>query len=384
MTLQSSFLLYLTFCTLIFSSPYSFSLEASNSSTLYQKNVFSMKMLDDPALHEGLAGTFFGKQGSWFLMAGGSSFPEGKPWESGIKHFSDRVFVFIEQADSTFHLIHSGHDMPVALAEGAYASLPEGLLCVGGQTPEGITKMVWLLSFDGSSITVTDYPSLPTPVKHSSVTVIGSRIYLVGGELADGSSSNQFLLLDLDNLDKGWQRLPDFPVPVSGSAITSQQDGEEVALFVLGGRARNNSLITAFYSSVYHFRPSSGVWSQRQNIQFGEEEVFPLAMASASSIGETYILLYGGDNGAVFNQIEVALNKKDEKERDRLQMSHAGFSSKILLYNTLTDSWLEIAETVNRPVAVASDVSDGKDVFIACGEIRPGVRSPYITRLCYR
>jgi len=255
---------------------------------------------------------------------------------------------------------------------------------VGGQTPEGITEMVWLLSFDGSSITVTDYPSLPTPVKHSSVAVIGSRIYLVGGELADGSSSNQFLLLDLDNLDKGWQRLPDFPVPVSGSAITSQQDGEEVALFVLGGRARNNSPVTAFYSSVYHFRSSTGIWSQRQNIQLGKEKEFPLAMASASAIGETYILLYGGDNGDVFNQVEVAINKKDEKGRDRLQMSHAGFSSKILLYNTLTDSWLEIAKTVNPPVAVAADVSDGKDVYIACGEIRPGIRSPYITRLCYK
>ncbi|MGI6572273.1 MAG: MFS transporter [Fermentimonas sp.] len=179
-----------------------------------------MESLDDAALIEGLAGTFFGKQGSWFLMAGGSYFPEGKPWEKGVKHFSNRVFVFMQQQDGIFLLIYQGLDMPVALAEGAYASLPEGLLCVGDQTPDGITEKVWLLSFDGSTVNVKEYPPLPIPVKNSSVTLIGSNVYLVGGELANGSSSNQFLMLNLDKLNEGWQQLPDFPLHVSGSAVT--------------------------------------------------------------------------------------------------------------------------------------------------------------------
>lgn len=45
----------MTFNSLSYSS-----LKADNSSTLHQMNVFSMEMLDDPALREGLGGTRLG------------------------------------------------------------------------------------------------------------------------------------------------------------------------------------------------------------------------------------------------------------------------------------------------------------------------------------
>ncbi len=384
MTLKTRFIHLALFSIMVFISMNPVLMKAGNPNTLCQKNVFSMESLGDVALIEGLAGTFFGKQGSWFLMAGGSSFPEGKPWEKGVKHFSNRVFVFTQQQDGAFLLIHQGQDMPVALAEGAYASLPEGVLCAGGQTPDGIIEKVWLLSFDGSSVNIKEYPPLPVPVKNSSVALIGSNVYLVGGELADGSSSNQFLLLNLDKLNEGWQQLPDFPLHVSGSAVASQQDGEEVSLFVFGGRAKNNSNVTTFYSSAYKFTPSKGGWCQIGGIKISKEQEFPLAMAAASAIGGSSVLLYGGDDGVVFNKVEAAVNNKDLKEKDRLQMTHTGFNNKILLYDTMTDTWSEAGETINSPVAVASDFSDGENVYIVCGEIRPGVRSPHITQLYYK
>jgi SSS family solute:Na+ symporter len=114
-------------------------------------------------------------------MAGGSYFPEGKPWEKGVKHFSNRVFVFMQQQDGIFLLIYQGLDMPVALAEGAYASLPEGLLCVGDQTPDESLKRCGCYRSMVSTVNVKEYPPLPIPVKNSSVTLIGSNVYLVGG-----------------------------------------------------------------------------------------------------------------------------------------------------------------------------------------------------------
>lgn len=201
-------------------------LKADNLNTLHQINCFSMETLEDSTLWEGLAGTFFGKQENRFIMAGGSAFPGGKPWQDGIKHFSDQVFVFEQLPDGSFSKVYQGNDLPVPLAEGSYATLPGGLLCVGGLTPDGITGKSWLLAYSGSGITVTEYPSLPVPVKNSTATVIGSKVYLVGGELADGTSTDQFLVLDLSNPTKGWEKLPNFPVPVSGATLTSQQDGK--------------------------------------------------------------------------------------------------------------------------------------------------------------
>lgn len=386
MTPKNSYLTRTAFCLLLVvlaAVINSFSLNANNFNNLHQVNVFSMEILADSTLHEGLAGTFFGKQGNWFIMAGGSSFPYGKPWQGGVKQYSDKVFVFQQQSDGSFSVVYEGSDLPVPVAEGSYATVPGGLLCAGGLTPEGITAKSWLLSYNGGAVAITEYPALPIPVKNSTATVIGSRVYLVGGELADGNSSNQFLVLNLNNPDRGWDRLADFPVPVSGATVTSQQDGEEVSLFVFGGRAKIDSGSTTFYSTVYHFRPSTSRWVKRQDIRLKENGSIPLAMATATSVGGSHILLYGGDEGVIFNQVEDAVNKGDNDRRDSLWINHAGFNNKILVYNTITDEWFQAGETENPPVAVTADISDGGSVYIASGEIGPGVRSPYLTRLYY-
>lgn len=356
---------------------------SGNLNTLHQSNVFSMETLEEISLREGLAGAFFGKQGNWFILAGGSSFPEGKPWENGVKHFSDRLFVFSQQADGSLHLVHEGNDLSTPLAEGAYVSLPNGLLCVGGLTPDSITGEVRLLTFNGSTVSSREYPPLPFPVKNATAAVIGSRVYLVGGELADGSASNQFLSLDISNPAQGWERLSDYPLPVSGAALSAQQDGEEISLFVFGGRAKNGAGTTTFYSSVYHYRPSRGTWIARQEIQTGDGVSLPVAMASAAHVGATHVLLHGGDDGIIFNRVEDAINDNQFERKDSLQKNHAGFNNRILVYNTITDAWFQAGETINSPVAVASGISDGTNIYIAGGEVRPGVRSPYFTRLYF-
>lgn len=384
MILKKHYFINYFICVFFFISAISVSVRADNLNTFHQKNVFSMETLKDSTLQEGLAGTFFGKQGNWFIMAGGSYFPNGKPWQNGKKHLSDQVFVFEQLPDGTFKLEHQGNDLPIPLAEGSYATLPNGLFCVGGLTPDGITEKSWLLSYSGSDITATEYPPLPLPVKNSTATVIGTKVYLVGGELADGTSSNQFLTLDITNPTKGWEELPNFPVPISGAAITSQQDGEEVSLFTFGGRAKIASdTTTTFYASVYNFRSSSNKWIKKGDIRLGDGTTIPLAMATASSVGGSHVLLYGGDTGIIFNQVEESVRKNDTDKRDNLWITHTGFNNKILVYNTITYAWFEAGETENPPVAVTADVSDSENVYIASGEIRPGVRSPHITQLYY-
>lgn len=352
-----------------------------STNTIHQSNVFNMETLSDSTLHEGLAGTYFGKHGDWLILAGGSNFPNGKPWENGVKRFSDKVFVFTQQADRNLQMIYMENSLPIPLAEGAYVSIPDGVLCIGGLNSQGLTEKTWLLSFNGSSIKIEEYPPLPFAIKHSAATVIGTNIYLIGGELSDGSFSNKLLTLDISNLNKGWEVISDFIKPVSGASIVSQQDGEEMSLFVFGGRAKVDSNITSFYSSVYQFRPSSGKWLQRGDIRLNNGTSLSLSMASASSIGGSHIILYGGDTGDRFNQIEIAANNNEIEKRDSLQMNHTGFNEKILVYNTITDSWFEVGNATNPPVAVSSVMSNGSTVYIVSGEIRPGVRSPLFTRL---
>ncbi|MBK5196317.1 MAG: hypothetical protein JJE08_09900, partial [Proteiniphilum sp.] len=106
-------------------------MRAEKINRFHQTNIFSMEMMEDSTLTEGMAGSFFGKQGNHFIMAGGSAFPFGKPWEGGKKHFSDQVFLFLQNSKGNLEIIYSGNDLPRPLAEGASATLPQGLLCMG-------------------------------------------------------------------------------------------------------------------------------------------------------------------------------------------------------------------------------------------------------------
>lgn len=347
---------------------------------IVRTQVWSMELATDSLLREGLAGSFFGKQGDWFILAGGANFPHGKPWEGGAKTFSDKIFVFAETNNQFQPIVIPTH-LPFGLAEGAYVSTPNGLLCLGGQSSNGLSNKTLLLNYNGRHVVVEMYPDLPHAVRNATAAMVGNCVYLLGGQSADGQSDTQFLMLDLSKLDKGWQSLPEFPIAVSAATMSAQQDGEEVSLFVFGGRAIGQGNLTKFYSSVYKYKPSKKEWTTKNDIRLSETIPLQLSMAVSAPIGATHIALIGGDDGRIFHQVELAINRGDIALRDSLWINHTGFNDQILLYNTVTDTWFELDNPRKNPVAVASVVSDGKQIYVAGGEIRPGVRTPEIMKM---
>jgi len=178
--------------------------------------------------NEGLAGVFAGVHNNVLLVAGGTAFPEGKPWEGGTKHFSDVVLVYGRTAVGV-NLLNAASKLPIALGDGASVSLPQGVLCIGGQSSGGLSNKVFLLGWNGVSVEISEYPELPVAVKSPAAAVIGNTVYVVGGESENGATS-QFMALDITNPESDWQKLPDFPLPVSGASAVAQMDGEEVSL----------------------------------------------------------------------------------------------------------------------------------------------------------
>lgn len=351
--------------------------EETSINQLQQKNFPLLENINEIPGNEGLAGVFAGVHNNVLLVAGGTAFPEGKPWEGGEKYFSDAVLVY-ERTANGVQLLNAAAKLPVALGEGASVSLPQGLLCIGGQSPEGLSNRVFLLSRNGTSVDISELPELPQAVKSAAAAAIGNTVYVVGGESENGAT-NQFLALDMNNISRGWQKLPDFPQPVSGAAAVAQMDGEEVSLHVFGGRAKKQGdVTTTFYPQVFRFRPSFGYWEQKQNMEF------PLAVVSAASVGASHIVLTGGDSGEIFNKVEQAIHalqagdENGRQLRDSLWINHTGFNSKIKIYNTVTDVWFDVGNWEGTPVAVASAVMWGGAVVVPGGEIRPATRTPLL------
>ncbi len=91
------------------------------------------------AIQPGLASSFAGSVGNVIIVAGGCNFPELPVRDGGIKRYYDDAFVFT-QKDGNWQWL-SGFQLPRATAYGASVSLPEGLLCIGGNGSDGDYKM---------------------------------------------------------------------------------------------------------------------------------------------------------------------------------------------------------------------------------------------------
>ena len=355
---------------------------------LHQRNIGSLANTEGLAAAEGVAGAFAGIHNNALIVAGGTAFPEGKPWHGGTKHFSDDILVFQRNTDGTLQHAEISHKLPVAIGEGASVSVPQGVVCIGGLTPKGLSNQVFLLAFLQGNISLTELPSLPIPLKSSAAAAIGSVVYVVGGENSEGASP-LFLNLDLTRPSEGWNILPDYPLPVSGAMAAAQMDGEEISIHVFGGRARpQGENTTTFYPHVFRFRPSMGKWEQRQDIRLNNR-LFPLAAGAVAPVGASHIVLAGGDYGTTFNQVEMAINAIQAgdtttiKTRDSLWINHSGFNNKILIYNTVTDVWFDEGNWEGSPMAVAPAVNWGGHVIIPGGEIRPATRTPDIHQISF-
>lgn len=347
-----------------------------------QEIIGSVARVAKGAFPEGLSGICMGKQGKWLILAGGSHFPNGKPWENGQKHFSDKIFV-LSLGDLSAGMVERD-SLRVGLAECACASVDKGVVFIGGQSAQGLSDQVFLLSYNEqtSTISIDHLPTLPFAVKLASATSIGNTVYVVGGQTNDGSSSNQCLRLDMDRLDKGWQVLAKYPLQVCAAGMVAQTDGTETAIFVFGGRnSTPNQETTTFYSQVNVFKPSEGKWHSRKHITV-QGKTMALAAASAARLGNTDIVLLGGDNGQTFNQVEKAIHAHNIPLRNTLWQKHPGFSADILAYNTVTDSWFCLGN-MDKPVAVSAIVSDDNRVYMVGGEQKPGIRSPFILRYSF-
>ncbi len=362
-------------------------LQAENINTVRQSHIGVIDLPGDPEISEGLAGSFAGVHNGVVIIAGGSNFPDRKPWEGGTRVLHDRILVGFPDDEGAINVIESPVRLPVAVSGGASATVPGGLFCIGGQTDDGPAEKTFLIKWSGSRIEIEMMPSLPVALRGHKASVIGNRVYVAGGESPDGPSS-RFMYLDTGNPGNGWIKLPDMPSPLSDFMFAAQTDGEFPALWLIGGRIRKaGDKITRFSAKVFRYRPLAGVWERRGDIRIPGKESVTLAAGAAMPAGASHILVIGGDTGEVFNRVELAIgeieagNNRYIPVRDSLWRNHPGFSKNILAYNTITDVWYIAGEWEGEAPAVTRAISLNNRIVIPGGEIRPGIRTPNLTSL---
>lgn len=300
----------------------------------------------------GLAGAYSGLIDNKLFILGGSNFPELPPWEGGKKCWWTDLYgydIIQKQWKIKKNFLETGR------AYGLSVQLDEGFLCIGGCDEKQCFNTVFLVKSKRDSIIcdTTAYPPLPITLANMSGTLLNNKIYVAGGQetVINGKSSKHFLMLNLSAPKKEWIELPCWQGPPLAYSVFVAQSGK---LFLFGGRSFGPDEETVMHKEGYCFDPETNEWKTLSG-------QFPAMAGTAMPFGENKILLFGG-----------------VPEILPTTLSHPGFSSDVLLFDTQKETLEKISTSdISIPVTTHLIYKDNY-FFITSGEIKPGIRTPYI------
>ncbi|RTE54098.1 sodium transporter [Arenibacter aquaticus] len=362
------------------------------SSLLFSQNSTSIDLTYEPALPPlandnvslGYAGMMGGVQDNIVIAAGGANFPAGKPWEGGTKEWYDSIY-YLENGTWTL----SKKTLPIPLAYGASVSVPGGILFIGGNNKNHISNEVFQVSFNKSKkeIELEYYPNLPEPLAYTNAVYTDGYVYVAGG-MNEETSSNSFYRINLENKDH-WEKLQDFPgEPRAVHSMAVQETSTSKSIFLIGGRNQKKDEVSTHLTNFLSYDIKKRQWKNEGDLVLnGSKKV--IMGASAEPSGSMHILVYGGSDKVLFEQleslaIEIETAKNDSiaqyltKKKNQILINHPGFSNEVLAYNTMTNKWF-IFDTLDVKLPVTSLGIKKEDSFLlVSGEVSPGIRTPKI------
>lgn len=323
--------------------------------------------------HTGLAGAFAGNIGNSVILAGGSDFPDLKPWEGGQKVYYDDIYI-IDSKNGEYRISKSDVKLPCTIGNGCSVSDGNTIFCFGGNNAVRASNAVYSINYQDNKIQIDSIARIPDKFVVSAVAFHKNGIY------AHGTTNGQNTFYMFSPVSGRWTILS--PVPekgvAEGSILVSQNNGNEEALYLMGGRSSDGN---GFYlsSAIWEYSPATDSWSKKSDIAIDGEKstlMFPGAMR----YGDDKIFVFGGDDGKEL----LRRTNLDGEELCNAFIQHPGFCNKIFCYNTLTNSWSEFLSSVcNLPAVAANAIIDGK-LLLICGEAHPGVRSSGIYEVTIR
>lgn len=335
-------------------------------------------------VHPGYAGAFIGKSGDRILVAGGSNFTQGMPWEGGAKQYSDRIYMIVRQSDG-YECREVESRLPVALAHGCSASDGNALYCFGGQNGDGVSEVVYRLTASGDDVAVDSLTVVPRGVVSKGAVFYQGKIYVTGVK------GDENVLFRYDAGTNTVTGLTACPGDSRTSAVfAGQHNGNEYVLYLIGGRHEKDGRIE-LCSDVWEYSLLRDEWKPKAEIRIDGESRCLMA-SPVVPYGSAHLLLFGGDDGVELMErvglqraIAAAATQEEKAELEEQLAArfrqHRGFSSQVYAYHAITDTWSVLGEW-NEDFAVESTavLFDGK-VVIPMGEVHPGVRTSSLTEV---
>lgn len=331
----------------------------------------------------GFAGPLSGILHNYFFVGGGANFPESMPWNGGLKKYYSQLMVYAIKGEK-FELLNKKFNLPNNLAYPASCNIGTGILFAGGENENGPSNLVWLMKWDiqTENVQFKTLPSLPFPVSNASMTVVRNKIYLAGGETAS-NTLDQFIVLDLDQIELGWKQLAKTPIPISHGVMDVLFQKPLGEIFIAGGRKKNQNGISDFHATMYAYDLVTDQWTVKHSMPY------EISAGTGGATKQNMFVVFGGDKGTIFHQVEqliVSINEEQDpkiksnliEQKNQLQANHPGFSKEVLVYDALKDSWYTIGNIPFETPVTTTAIKWGYSFIIPSGEVKAGVRSSTI------
>lgn len=333
---------------------------------------------EDKDFAKGVSACFAGMASGKLLIAGGCNFPEIPAYAGGSKKYYRDIYTAEISADSALVWQRVGQ-LPQAMAYGVSVSTSNGVICVGGMNEQGALPVTYRIRVANKKAIIEALPSLPCTLDNMAGAMLGSKLYVAGGN-KDGNASNAFFCLDLERLSQGWQVLPAFPgaprvQPVS--AAQSDVNGQ-LCFYLWGGFAAPTEGRAASLSvDGYVYSPVANTWAPLPDVVDETGEAVSLGGGAATAWDKHFIICMGG----VHKDIFLRALQKTAADYLTHPVEWYRFNKRILAYDIRSQRWQTITCTPDVARAGAALVTCGESIFYINGELKPGVRTPEITRI---
>ena len=331
-------------------------------------------------MENGVSACYAGALGDKLIMAGGCNFPDVPASEGGKKKFYKGIYAADITADSVLNWRKVG-ELPLASAYGVATVYNDRLICAGGT--DGTRSLTDVFSIrlkeDGSSAIIDSLPSLPESLDNFCGTVTGRYLLLAGGN-RKGVPSNTFWCLDLEDTDAGWVELHSFPGEARTQAVCAAEakDGG-YRFYIWGGFAVASAGKEASLSTDgYCYSSDTKQWTAVAAPCDENGEVLSVGGGTAVTVDNRWVLCTGGVNKDIFlSALRAPIEGYMLHEPEWYK-----FNDRLMVYDMKEDAWNTAIRSSHLARAGAVLVSGGNDSFYNInGELKPGIRTPEITRI---
>ena len=325
--------------------------------------VTDLKPIPDAAYAKGVSAPFCGVVGETLVVAGGANFPDKSLLEGGAKRVYADIWAYVSD-----EWVHAGL-LPDSTAYGATFAVDDALILAGGNVCGTTTDKVYELRLQGGTAVLRALPSLPVPMEQCGWTRDGDRLYLVGGVGTTGVYACTIGSYE-------WAKIADMPEPLV-QPVAFASAGK---LYVWGGFNPDTLEVSdkgMVISSGVEGGVEKSVWSPAPSIPDNGTFVG----ATGATLPDGRLAVVGGVNRAIFAR---ALHNTPEDRIPYLSKEPAEyqFRQDVYAFDPATETWSLLATDPACALAGPGVAAFGANaLYVAGGELKPGVRSPRIFTL---